>query len=208
MSLLKIRKMSEAGERCWGVELLDEAGALLRSQEGVSKGEVTSMAKTLKFEGPGAPVLEDGKVQPGQAAWVIEKARGGWAVRFTPVAATSFDLLLKPEAGGEPPKAAVEAIALVMKCLADAEIVWDPPEDAPVSPPITIKIDNEPHEAQENPMSANAILRLGGLDPNSNYLVQIKDGERIKYQGKGEQLIVLYEGAEFVGHYTGSKGVS
>ena len=200
MSLLKIRKVSEAGERCWGVELLDDAGALLRSREGVSKGEVTSMARTLKFEGPGAPVLEDDKVQPGQAAWVIEKARSGWTVRFTPVPATSFDLLLKPETGGEPPKAAAEAIALVRKCLADAETVWPPP--------ITIEIDNEPYEAQENPTSANAILRLGGLDPDSNYLVQIKDGERIKYEGKGKQLIVLYEGAEFVGHYTGPKGVS
>ena len=97
MSLLKIKKVSEAGDRCWGVELLDDAGALLRSQEGVSKGEVTSMAQTLKSEGPGAPLLEDGKVQPGQAAWVIEKARGRWAVRFTPVTATPFDLLLKPE---------------------------------------------------------------------------------------------------------------
>ena len=104
MSLLKIRKVSEAGERCWGVELLDEAGALLRSQEGVSRGEVMSVVETLKSEGPGAPVLEDSKVQPGQAAWVIEKAGGGWAVRFTPVAVTSFELLLKLEAGGEPPK--------------------------------------------------------------------------------------------------------
>ena len=200
MSLLKIRKVSEAEERCWGVVLLDEAGALLRSREGVSKGDVTSMATTLKSEGPGAPLLEDGDVKPGQAAWVIEKVRGGWTVRFTSVASTSFDLLQKPEAGGEPPKAATEAIALISKCLTDAEIVWEPP--------ITIMIDSEPHEAPENPMSANAILRLGGLDPDSNYLVQIRDLKRIKYEGKGEQPIFLYEGAEFVGHYTGEKGVS
>ena len=57
-------------------------------------------------------------------------------------------------------------------------------------------------------MSADDILRLGGLDPESNYLVQIKDGERIRYDGKGEQPIFLYDGAEFVGHYTGPKGVS
>ena len=91
-------------------------------------------------------------------------------------------------------------MALVKKCLSDAEIVWQPP--------LRIKIDSEPHEAPQNPMSANAILHLGGLDPDSNYLIQIKDGERIKYQGKGEQPIFLYQGAEFVGHYTGPKGVS
>ena len=171
------------------------------------KSEVESMAESLKLMGPGAPVLEEGKVQLEQAAWVIEKARGGWAVRFAPVAATSFDLILKPESGPEPRKA-TEAIALVRTCLAEAEIVSDRPETVVVSAPITIKIDNEPHEAQENPMSANAILRLGGLDPDSNYLVQIKVGERIKCEGTGKQLIDLYMGAEFVGHYTGPKGVS
>lgn len=200
MSLLKIRRVSETGERCWGVELLDDAGALLRSREGASQGDVTFIATTLKSEGPAAPLSEDDKVQPGQAAWVIAKARGAWVVRFTPVPAISFDLLLKPETGGESLKAAAEAMALVKKCLNDADIVWQPP--------ITIKIDGEPHEATANPMSANAILRLGDLDPDRSYLIQIKDGERIGYQGKGEQPISLYEGAEFVGHYTGPKGVS
>ena len=200
MSLLNITKVSDEGERCWGVELLGEVGVLLRSQEGVSGVEVVSIAESLRTEGPKAPLLEDNKVQPGEAAWVIEKARGGWAVRFTPVTVTSFQLLLKLDGGGEPPKAAAEAMVLVKKCLDDVEIVWDPP--------IAITIDHEPHEAPENPMSANDILRLGGLDPDSNYLVQITDGERIKYEGKGEELIFLYEGAAFVGHYTGPKGVS
>ena len=76
MSQLKISKVSEAGERCWGVELFGEGGALLRSQEGVSRDEVISVAESLKSEGPGAPVVEASKVQPGEAAWVIEKARG------------------------------------------------------------------------------------------------------------------------------------
>ena len=200
MSELKIRKVSEVGERCWGVELLSEVGVLLRSQEGVGAVEVMSVAEILKSEGPAAPVLEDSKVQLGEAAWVIEKARGSWSVRFTPVAETSFELLVKLDAEGEPSKAAAEAMALVKKCLEAAEIVWEPP--------ISIKIDSEPHEALENPMSADDILRLGGLDPESNYLVQIKDGERIRYDGKGEQPIFLYDGAEFVGHYTGPKGVS
>ncbi len=200
MSLLKIGRVSEAGEHGWGVELFSEDDALLRSQKGLTRDEATSAAETLKSEGPGAPILEDGKVPPGKVAWMIDKARGGWAVRFTPVTTTSFELLLKLEAEDEPQKVVVEAIELVKKCLADAEIAW--------APPIAIKIDGEQHDAPENPMSADDILRLGGLDPDSNYLVQIKDGERIKYDGDGEQLILLYEGAAFVGHYTGPKGVS
>ncbi len=132
MSLLKITKVSDAGERCWGAVLLnDEEKVLLRSSKGVSKRDVVSMAKTLKFEGPGAPVSEDGEADPGRPTWVIEKTDQGWAVRFTPVAATSFDLLLKAEAAAEPPKVAVEAVESVKECLADVEVAWDPPEADP-----------------------------------------------------------------------------
>ena len=56
MSLLNITKVSDAGERCWGVVLFDDSGAaLLKSEQGVRKGEVTSIAKALKFRGPGPP---------------------------------------------------------------------------------------------------------------------------------------------------------
>ena len=209
MSLLRIAKVSNLGERCWGVMLLDDQGnGLLRSLEGASKHDAASIAESLKFEGAEAPVSEEGKEEADRPTWIIEKTAQGWTVRFTPVAVTSFDLFLKPEAAAEPPKVAAEAVESVKTCLADVEVVWEPPEEEPASGPITIKIDNEPYEAPENPMTANDILRLGGLDPDSNYLVQIKDGERIKYEGKGGQRIYLFAGATFVGHYTGEKGVS
>ncbi len=200
MSLLNITKVSNEDERCWGVELLGEMGLLLRSQEGVSGAEAVSIAETLRSEGPKAPLLEDSKVQLGQTAWVIKKARSGWAVQFTSVTVSSFQLLLKLDGGGEPPKAAADAITLVKKCLDDAEIVWNPP--------ISITIDHEPYQAPANPMTANDLLRLGGLDPANHYLVQIKASERIKYDGRGEQPIFLYDGAKSVGHYTGEKPVS
>ena len=58
MSLLNITKVLSAGEQCWGIVLLDERNLpILRSEKGVRKGEVTSIAKALKFEGPGAPVV-------------------------------------------------------------------------------------------------------------------------------------------------------
>lgn len=209
MSQLKITKVSDSGELCWGLVLLDDQGnGLLRSLKGSTKHETESMAKKLKFEGADAPVSEVGEQQPDQPMWIIEKSAQGWTARFTLVAETSFGLLLKPEATAEPPKVAVEAVESVKACLVKVEIVWDPPDDEPPSGPITITIDNEPYEAPENPMTADDILRLGGLDPDSNYLVQIKDGERIKYEGKGRQQIRLFEGATFVGHFTGEKGVS
>lgn len=77
-----------------------------------------------------------------------------------------------------------------------------------MSHPFTIEIDNENYPAPDKTMTANAILKLGGLDPKENYLVQIKRGSRISYKDKGEEKIDLFEGAKFVSHYLGTTGVS
>ena len=209
MSLLKITKVSGHGDLCWGVVLFDDEGkGLLRSVKGVGKVDAARMAETLKSEGAGAPVVEIGKEESGHAAWIVEKTPQGWSVSFNLVAGTTFDLLLKPEAGAEPPKVALEAVGRVKECLVDVEIVWEPAEARPPSGPIPITIDDEPVDAPMSPMTANEILELGGLDLSTHYLVQIKDGARIKYQDKGEQPIELFAGAAFVGHFTGEKPVS
>ena len=133
MSILTITKVASAGELCWGTVLLNEDKVpILRSEKGVGKGEVTAIAKALKHEGPGAPVLVEEKAEGADGpAWVVEKTDRGWVVRFTRVAVTSFDLLLKPEDAAGPPKIAEEAVEAVKTCLAHAEITWDPPEADP-----------------------------------------------------------------------------
>lgn len=133
MSLLSITKVSDAGEQCWGVVLFDEDSVpILRSEKGVRKGEVTAVAKALKFEGPNAPVVVDEQATKSDGpTWVIEKTDRGWFVRFTRVAVTSFDLMLKPEDAVGPPKVAEEAVEAVKNCLVQAEIKWDPPEADP-----------------------------------------------------------------------------
>lgn len=133
MSILTITKVASTGELCWGIVLLNEDNVpILRSEKGVGKGKVISIAKALKHEGPGAPVLVEEKAgESGGPAWVIEKTDRGWVVRFTRVAATPFDLLLKPEDAAGPPKIAEEAVEAVKTCLAQAEIKWDPPKADP-----------------------------------------------------------------------------
>ena len=129
MSLLNITKVSDTGEQCWGVVLLDDKdAALLRSEKGVRKGEITSIAKVLKFEGAGAPIVMEGAEKPEGSAWVLEKAAQGWHVRFARV---EFALILKPEEDSGSPTAAEEAMKAVKDCLARADIHWDPPEADP-----------------------------------------------------------------------------
>lgn len=132
MSLLNITKVSDTGEQCWGVVLLNAKGAaLLRSAKGVRKGEVTSIAKALKFEGAGAEIVMEGAEKPESSAWVLEKADQGWHVRFTRVETTGFALLLKPDEASVSPTAAEEALKAVKGCLAHADIHWDPPDADP-----------------------------------------------------------------------------
>ena len=133
MSLLNITKVSDTGEKCWGVVLLDgKDAALLRSEKGVRKGEITSIAKALKFEGPGAAIVAEGAGKPeGGPAWELEKTAQGWLVRFTRVELTAFYLVLKPEEAVGSPTVAEEAVKTVKDCLAHADIQWDPPEADP-----------------------------------------------------------------------------
>ena len=113
MSILTITTVSNEGEQYWGLVLFNEDNVpILRSEKGVRKGEVTSVTKALQFEGPGAPVVVEEKAgESGGPAWVIEKTDRGWVVRFTLVATTSFDLLLKPEDAAGPPKIVEEAVS-------------------------------------------------------------------------------------------------
>ncbi len=133
MATLTIAKVASTGEKCWGLVLFNKDNVpILRSEKGVGKGEVISVAKVLKHEGPGAPVVVEEKAEESDGpAWMIEKTDQGWVVRFTRVAATSFDLLLKPEDAAGPPKIAEEAVEVVKTCLAQAEIKWNPPEADP-----------------------------------------------------------------------------
>ena len=132
MSMLNITKVADTGEQCWGVVLLDDEGAaLLRSEKGLRKGEITSIAKALKFEGPGAAIVVEGAGKPEGPAWMLEKTDQGWHVQFTRVENTAFDLILKPEEAAGSLKAAEEAVKVVKDCLAHADIQWDPPEADP-----------------------------------------------------------------------------
>ena len=82
MCLLNITKVSDAGERCWGVVLVDGDGLpILRSEKGVRKAEVISVAKVLKFEGPDAPVIEEGKGEEGGRPCVADREDGSWLDR-------------------------------------------------------------------------------------------------------------------------------
>ncbi len=133
MCLLNITKVSDAGERCWGVVLVDGDGLpILRSEKGVRKAEVLSLAKVLKFEGPGAPVIEEGKGgEEDGLAWLIEKTSHGWIVRFSRVPSTPFELLLKGEDVAGSLTTAAKAVETAKLCLAKVEIKWDPPEADP-----------------------------------------------------------------------------
>ena len=132
MSLLNITKIPTAGEKCWGVVLLTDKGtALLNSDTGVRKGEITSIAKALKFEGPGAAIVVDGAGKPEGTTWVLEKADQGWHVRLTSVDTMSFGLTSGHDEDNGSSTAAEEAMKAVKDCLAHAAIRWDPPEADP-----------------------------------------------------------------------------
>lgn len=132
MSVLKIKQVSDTGEHCWGVELLDDkCKTILWSEKGMRKGEVTSVAKALKFEGSGTSVVEDGTEGSKDPTWQIEKTDQGWLVQCTPVTMITFNLMHELEEMVESQNTSEEVIKIIKECLACADIEWDPKDADP-----------------------------------------------------------------------------
>ena len=133
MSLLEIREIENAGERRWGVSLINDDGmTILKNITALAKGVSLSTAKALKQKGtPMPPSLGRDQRVRTTPAWVAEKVKDSWLVRFTLVNETLFDPLIKPEEGTGDEKIVENALAIVKSNLAKAEIKWDPPEADP-----------------------------------------------------------------------------
>ena len=135
MSLLEISAIENVGERRWGVSLINDEGlTILRNITGLVKGVALSTAKALKNKGADAPFAGEGPGSPDIPAWVAEKVNDSWLVRFTLVGETPFDPLIKPEEGSEDEKTVENALMIVKRNLAKAEIKWNPPEADPAYP--------------------------------------------------------------------------
>jgi hypothetical protein len=68
---------------------------------------------------------------------------------------------------------------------------------------ITFTVDGEPVSTHEERLTADQILRLAGIDPASNYLVQVRGREQVSYKGRGHEEIHLHEHEVFVSVSTG-----
>lgn len=74
---------------------------------------------------------------------------------------------------------------------------------------IHFTVDGEPFKTDQRELTPNEIIReFGHQDPNTHYLVQIKGGEKISYQGKGDEPIKLHDGMRFQVISTGPTPVS
>ncbi len=69
--------------------------------------------------------------------------------------------------------------------------------------PITFTVDGEPLITAEASLTPNQILGLAGVDPATNYLVQVEGRHQVSYQGQGDIPIRVHENAMFVSVSTG-----
>jgi hypothetical protein len=69
--------------------------------------------------------------------------------------------------------------------------------------PITFTVDGEPITTTEEQLTPNQILRLAGIDPATNYLVQVEGRRQVSYQGRGDETIRVHEHEVFVSVSTG-----
>ncbi len=73
---------------------------------------------------------------------------------------------------------------------------------------VEISIDSEDYTAPEKEMTADDILRLAGIDPSENYLVEKHGREQVSYKDKGSTIVKLHEKETFISVPTGDVTVS
>ena len=73
---------------------------------------------------------------------------------------------------------------------------------------VDISVDGETYTAPAKEMTADDILRLAGIEPSENYLVEKHGREQVSYQGKGSELVKLHERETFISVPTGDVTVS
>jgi hypothetical protein len=134
MPVLEIIEVKDTGEYRWGLSLLtDEGKTVLRTTTPLAKGVAHTTAKALKQKGPDAPLVDKDPPPLGFPSWVPEKTDGVWLLRFTLVADTLFDPLIKPEDAGDP-KITEEVVAVIKINLEKADVTWSPPSADPAAP--------------------------------------------------------------------------
>lgn len=73
---------------------------------------------------------------------------------------------------------------------------------------VEISIDGETYAAPAKELTADDVLRLAGIDPAENYLVEKHGRQQLSYQGKGSELVKLHERETFISVPTGDATVS
>ena len=82
------------------------------------------------------------------------------------------------------------------------------PSPNPEGHTFTIKVDGEELEVAEHDLTSTEIMLRSGIDPASNYLVEIRGKHRESYEGRPDEPIHIHEGLTLVSVFTGAKTVS
>ncbi|MBA2720965.1 MAG: hypothetical protein H0U52_17245 [Chloroflexi bacterium] len=72
----------------------------------------------------------------------------------------------------------------------------------------TITVDGEPLEITEHELTPADIMTRAGIDPATNYLLEIRGHERVSLEGKNDVPIHIHEKLQLVSVNTGPKPVS
>lgn len=83
------------------------------------------------------------------------------------------------------------------------------PDDAERGrPPIFFAVDGEPFTTTDPTLTPRQIMRLAGVDPDANYLVEIKGRHQTSYRDQPDVEIRVQKGDTFITLSTGPTPVS
>lgn len=73
---------------------------------------------------------------------------------------------------------------------------------------ITYEVNGESESTTEKVLTPVQIIKNAGLDPESNYLIEIKGNQQISYKDNPNEEIKMHNNMKFITNYTGPTPVA
>lgn len=69
-------------------------------------------------------------------------------------------------------------------------------------------VNDEPQSTTEKELTPVQIMTNAGIDPDTNYLIEIRGDQQVSYKEKANDPIKLHEKMRFISNFTGPTQVS
>lgn len=73
---------------------------------------------------------------------------------------------------------------------------------------INYTVNDDPQSTEDKELTPVQIMQKAGVDPEANYLIEIRGQQQISYKDKATELIKIHNNMKFITNFTGPTTVA